>query len=577
MAALRSHQTFHWRLAILAVFFLVLLAALVARVFSLSIIDHRQFALAADRQHQLIEILPSRRGAIYAQDKSGQQHPLAVQQRAYTVVAVPKNIADAPYASEKLAEILGIKRAEITAKLAKEDDPYEIIARRIDEAAAERIRALGMPGVSLVEEARRSYPQEALGANLLGFISYRENEEQGEYGLEREYDGVLKGARGLFEGEKDAKGYWVALGRRILNPPVDGDSLVLTIDSNIQYKAEAELAALMERWQAEQGLALVIEPKTGRILAAAAAPSFNPNEYSRVTDYQRFRLPIVDAQYELGSVLKPITMAAALDAGAVTPKTTYEDTGAVKFGTHTIRNFDGRAYGVQTMSQVIEKSLNVGAVFAQQKLGQERFKDYLRRFGFGTATGVDFPNEVAGNIANLDAGRDIDYATAAFGQGIAVTPLQIASAIGAIANDGVRMKPYIVERIIDSAGNEEVREPVALGRAIEPTAADAITDILVATVEHSFESKAEVDGYRVAGKTGTAQIPLPSGRGYSEEYIHSFVGFAPASDPRFLAFFQLVRPQGNIFASNTLTPAFHNLAEFILAYYDVPPDAPGAR
>ena len=559
----------------LVVFFFVLLAAIAARVFTLAIVEHRRYVLAADRQHQLIEVLPSHRGAIYAVDKTGRRQPLAIQKTVYTLVAEPKNVSDPEALAASVAALLGTDRASLFAKLSREGDSYEILAKNLDGDAAARIRGLNATGITLVEELRRNYPQNDFASSLLGFVRYDADTESGEYGIERQYQSALKGERGFFEGARDAtRGYWVNLGKRILDPPVDGDSVVLTIDPNIQFRVENELKTLMQKWQGESGFALVLEPKTGKILAAASQPSFNPNEYSQVKDYSRFRLPFFDSQFELGSVMKPVTMASAIDAGVVTPKTTYTDLGKISFGRSTISNFDLQARGVQTMSQVVEKSLNTGAVFAAQRLGNERFREYLDRFGFGKKTGVDFPNEAAGDLSNLAAGRDIEYATASFGQGIAVTPVQLAMAIGAIANRGILMKPYLVERILSPSGGEEVRAPVEVGRVIKEETAAAVTDILVATVDNSFENRARIKGYRVAGKTGTAQLPLADRPGYADQYIHSFVGFAPASDPRFLVFLQIVKPTGNRFAANTMTPAFHGIAEFILHYYEIAPDAP---
>lgn len=560
----------------LVAFFFVLLAAIAARVFTLAIVEHRRYADAADRQHQLIEVLPSHRGAIYAVDKTGHRQPLAIQKTVYTLVAEPKNVRDPAALAARIAAILGADRALLLAKLIKKGDSYEILAKSIDEETATTIRGLQAPGITLVEESRRSYPENDFASSLLGFVRYDADTESGEYGIEREYQSALKGERGFFEGERGATGYWVGLGKRILDPPVDGDAVVLTIDPNIQFRVESELKALVEKWRGESGLALVIEPKTGKILAAASQPSFDPNRYAEVRDYARFRLALFDSQFELGSVMKPITMASALDAGVVTPTTTYTDPGTITFGRYTISNFDLAAHGIQTMSQVIEKSLNTGAVFAAEKLGKERYRAYLERFGFGKKTGVDFPNEVAGDLSNLAAGRDIEYATASFGQGIAVTPVQLAMAVGAIANRGVLMKPYLVERIVSPSGGEEAHAPVEVRRVITPETAAAMTDMLVATVDNSFENRAKIKGYRVAGKTGTAQLPLPDRRGYAEQYVHSFVGFAPASDPRFLVFLQIVKPIGNRFAANTMTPAFHGIAEFILNYYEIPPDAPPA-
>lgn len=573
MVHLRLHQSFHWRLAFLTLFFFILFAALAARVFSLTIVQHREFALAANRQHRIAEPILSRRGAIYAQDKNGRLAPLAIQKPSFTLVAVPQDISNPQAAAEALSGLLSLDRPLLLAKLQQEDDPYEIISRKLDAATAENIEALAIPGLRLEEVSRRVYPQGALAASVVGFVNYDDaSGEDGAYGIERQYQSRLKGERGFFEGEKDASGYWVALGRSIMNPPLDGDSMVLTIDQNIQYRLEAELQAALRQWGGESGLAIVLEPKTGRVLALASAPSFDPNGYGAEEDFSVFRMPAIDSQFELGSVFKPITMAAGINERAVTATTTYRDPGTVHLDGFAISNFDGRSHGMVTMTQALERSLNTGAMFVADRLGQERFLDAIRRFGFGEKTGVDFPGEVAGDISNLLARRAVDFATASFGQGIAVTPLQIASAIGAIANGGIIMQPYLVEKILTASGGAIEFWPKEVRRVVSPDAAETVSKMLVSVVKNGFDNRAGVKGYFVAGKTGTALIPRRNERGYSDDVIHTFIGYAPAFDPKFLILLQMVRPQGNRFAANTLSAPFSRLAEFILNYYGVPPD-----
>lgn len=572
MIYLRLHQSFHWRLIFLTVFFFTILVALTARIFSLAIISHRDFVLAAQRQHQLVQVLPQRRGTIFAEDRLGRLQPLAIQKTFFTLVAIPKNISDAGRTSEELSPILNQDRQVLLAKLQKKDDPYEVIGRKIDEETAARVRGLGTVGLQLEEDERRVYPQGPLAASLIGFVNFSEEGEEGAYGIERQFQGYLKGERGFFEGEKDASGYWVALGRRILNPPLDGDSVVLSIDANIQHRVDEELAALLKKWEGESGAALVLEPKTGRIIALASWPSFDPNNYSREKDFSVFRMPVVDSQFELGSVFKPVTMAAGINEGVVTATTTYEDPGSVRVNGFTISNFDGRSHGAQTMTQVLEQSLNTGAMFVGQKLGKERFLQAIQRFGFGVKTGIDFPGEVTGDVSNLGEKRDVDYATAAFGQGIAVTPLQMASAIAAIANHGLLMRPYVVDKIITASGGTIEFKPKEVRQVVSLKTAETVSKMLVSVVRNGYDNRAGVKGYFVAGKTGTANIPRKDGRGYSDDVIHTFVGYAPAFDPKFLILIQMNRPKGNRFAANTLAGPFHNLAEFMLNYYEVPPD-----
>lgn len=572
MAQLESSKSFHWRLVVIIAFFVITFAAVAIRVFSLSIVEHREFVIAAGRQQRVTQALPSLRGSIFTQDKLKNLQPLAAEKTFFSLVAVPKDISDAPQAASAVAAILGMEGADLEAKFSKIGDPYEIVAKKIGDDTAAKIGELKIKGLNLEEEPRRYYPHSELAASIVGFASYKDGEEKGEYGLEKQHDGVLKGEGGFFSGERDKAGYWVALGQRILNPPTNGDNIILTIDTNIQFKVEEEVKALMEKWQAESALALVLEPKTGRIIAAASAPSFNPNEYSKEEDFSVFRLPLFDSQFELGSVFKPVTMAAGINEGVVSASTTYSDPGTVVIKGYKFSNFDQVSHGVQTMTQVLEKSLNTGAYFVASRLGKERFLDAIKRFGFGAKTGVDFPGEVPGNISNLNSARDIEYATASFGQGIAVTPIQMASAIAAIANRGVLMRPYLVEKTVDSNGHELLFEPQEVRQVIKPETSETLTKMLVSAVQNGFENRAGVKGYFVAGKTGTAQIPLEGARGYSEDFRHTFIGYAPAFDPKFLILLQLNRPKGNKFAANTMTPAFHNIAEFILNYYEIPPD-----
>lgn len=560
------------RITLVLLFFLAAVLVLVGRLFVLQIVNHGEYQRIASRQHEFARDLFPERGLIFAQDKSKSFIPLALNQIQKTLVASPEGIEDPTAAAELLAGELDLEKDKLLEKLSKPNDAYEVIAKNLDSKVARNMAEKLLPGMFFEEDRRRIYPHDILAAHILGFVSIEDQTEAGRYGLERYYNENLSGQRGFFQGARDAAGFLVTLGQKIFRPPKNGDNIILTVDYNIQVKAEEVLAKTTEKWKASSGTVLVLEPKTGKILALAAVPSFNPNEFSKVSSYALFLNPLAESIYELGSVVKPITMAAAMEEGTVRPDSTYVDEGEVKIGGYTIKNFDLKAYDVQTMTQVLEKSLNTGIVYAARQLGKEKQYGYLKKFGFGERTGVDLPGEVAGNISNLNAGRDIDYATAAFGQGIAVTPLQLASAIAAIANGGKLMKPYIVDTIVDDSGNEFRNNPEVRREVISPETAEALTKMLVSAVNNGFENRAKIKGYFVAGKTGTAQIPLQDGRGYSDKVIHTFAGFAPAFDPRFLIYLQLNEPQGNRFAANTLTPPFHDLAVYILNYYEVPPD-----
>ena len=557
---------------IVLLFFFVAAFAILIRLFMLQIVHHRTYSNLAAKQHSLVKELSSERGLIFLRDKKGELIPLAFNKTWKTLIAAPKEIENPEEASSFLAKVLERDHYEIAEKLSKKNDPHEIIAKKIDEPLTEKIEKRGIKGIFFEEEKRRLYPQGTMAAHAVGFVSKEVEGEKGRYGLERFYDRELAGEKGFFEGAKDAAGFWIAIAKRIVKPPKNGANLALTLDYNIQLKTEEVLKKIRGKWEASSGNILVLDPKTGRILALAAEPVFDPNEFAKEKDFSIFLNPVIESRYELGSVLKPITMAAGLEEGLVKPETTYNDYGEIKFGSYTIRNFDGKAYYTQTMNQVLEKSLNTGAVYVARLLKHEKHLDYLERFGLNKKTGVDFPGEIAGDLSNLKSGRDINFATASFGQGIAVTPLELAVAIGAIANGGQLMKPHIVEKIIDENGSEKLLEPEVRGRVISKETAETLTKMLISAVRNGFENRAGIKGYFVAGKTGTAQVPRREGRGYSDKVIHTFVGYAPAFDPKFLILLQLNEPKGNRFAANTLTPAFHDLAQYILNYYEVPPD-----
>lgn len=566
------------RINIIFISFLLLFATLASRLLVLQILNHKEYADIAARQHRFVKEVLSERGLIYAQGKNGELIPLTLNKSYKTLSASPKNIKNLEDVIKFIFdnfETETINKEELTNRLSQKDDPYEVILKKIEPEVAERTLKQLPVGVFFEENKTRIYPHNTMAAQLVGFVSKEANDEdKGRYGLERFYDENLLSQAGIFEGTKDISGFWVALGRKIIDPPKNGANLVLSMDYNIQSKAEILLQNARIKWGAISGAVLVLEPRTGKILAMAADPVFDPNAFFKEKSFSVFLNPLVESMYEFGSVLKPITMASGLQEGLIEPSTIYTDSGEIKVGGYTIKNFDGKAYGTQTMSQVLEKSLNTGAAYVAKLLGRERQQEYLKKFGFGQKTGIDLPGEVTGNISNLNFGRAVDFMTASFGQGIAVTPLQLAMAIGAIANEGKLMKPYVVDRIIDDSGGEVKIDPVVVREVISKETAEKLNKMLVSAVRNGFENRAGVKGYFVAGKTGTAQIPAKDGRGYSDKVIHTFVGYAPAFSPRFLVLLQLNEPQGNRFASNTLTPVFHDLAEYALNYYEVPPDEP---
>mgnify|MGYP001599074019 FL=1 len=553
-------------------FFFALFVALGARLFGLQISQHDEYIKIASRQqHMMINSQPDR-GEIFGQDKRGNLIPLVRNRTFKTLALAPKDITDPVAVTSALLENFQFDEKSLAEKIRRTDDPYEVLLRKLDPDQILALAQKRLVGILFEDDRRRIYPASTTAAHLLGFVSKETDVEIGRYGLERYYESLLSGGEASRDDSQHEKGFWDAFALSVREERHDAARIILTVDYIIQTKAEEVLSAARQKWQADSGALIVLEPKTGRILAMAGTPNFDPNEFGKEKDLSVFLNMSVEAMYELGSVIKPITMAAGIEEGVVTPESTYTDRGEIRLAGFTIKNFDERAYGVQTMTQVIEKSLNTGAVHVARLLGPDRQYEYLRKFGFGERTAIDLPGELAGNLSNLDAGREIDFATAAFGQGIAVTDIQLASAIGALANGGRLMKPHLAETIVEASGKELRIEPQLVREVVSPETATALTKMMVSAVRIGFENRAGIKGYFVAGKTGTAQIPKSEGRGYSEEYIHTYVGYAPAFDPRFVILIRLNKPKGNLFAANTLTAPFHDLAEFILNYYEVPPD-----
>lgn len=568
---------------------------LIVRLFIIQIVDSGVYRALASEQREIYRQLFPERGEILIRDrKTGGRVPLATNRDLYLVYADPRLIDNPKEVAEKLAAILGVDKnakckiqnekceedgnneyQQLLDRLSKPDDPYEPLSHGVAEQNVEKIKELRISGIDAVREPVRYYPLERVGAHVAGFVGSDGTANKGRYGIEAAFEKELAGEPGFFEGERDVAGRWIPVGRRTLKEARDGEGVVLTIDRAIQYTACTKLNEAVERHGAKGGSVIVTEVKTGAILAMCGAPDFDPNAYAAEKDVAVFNNPAIFDQYEPGSVFKVITMAAALDTEEVTPETVYEDTGEVRIGTHTIRNSDNKAHGKQSMTAVLEESLNTGAIFAARKVGRERLRDYVERFGFGVQTGIELPGEARGDIRALSERGEIYLATASFGQGIAVTPIQIAAAVGAIANGGTLMKPYIVEQMISADGAVTDYHPQALRQVISERASALLSGMMVTVVEGTHGRRAGVPGYYVAGKTGTAQIPNRDGGGYEPgAHIGTFAGFAPVENPEFVIVTRIDRPEDVRFAESSAAPLFGEIAKFLLQYFEVKPSRP---
>jgi len=525
-------------------------------MFYLQILKNGYYAALARGQHSDYTDERPLRGEIFFQDKFSGSSSAATNKDWQFLYAVPREIEDAASVASTLESFLLDENApldtslgaeEIYEKIKDKDDSYEVIASRIDEDIARAIKDLDIHGIYIKGEKLRYYPQDMLASHVIGFVGYRGSERVGQYGVEGFYD----------------DGYLEA-----------GKSLELSIDYNIQFVLAEKLREAASGLQAEGASGIVIDPTTGEIIALVVIEEFDLNRYWQVESIDIFLNDISQKIFEPGSIFKPFTMAAAINEKVVSPSTKYEDKGKITIGKYTIRNSDGESYGSQSMTNVLELSLNTGAVFVERALGHDKFREYIERFGFGERTGVDLQGEVGGDIRNiLRTSRDINFATASFGQGIALTPIQLVSAFSAFANGGKIMRPHVVKAIINQDGSREIVEGEIVARPISSKTAAQITAMLTSVVENGWGRKASVVGYKVAGKTGTAQVPKEDGKGYSEKTIHSFIGYAPAYNPRFLMLLKIDNPQDINFSADTVAPLFSNIAEYILNYYEIPPDS----
>lgn len=507
--------------------FFGILALIFFRLYFLQVIDYSSFRALADNQHNIFKKLIPERGEIFLKDKDG-LFPIALNREAKMAYAVPQEIDDPQKTSAEIADNLNLNREELLAKFSKEGDLYEVVKNRLSEVEVEKINSLNLKGIHLTDEIYRYYPSSELASQVVGFVGWEEEGLAGKYGVEASFEKRLGGEEGDIFQNRDSSGNWITVGERKITEAKNGESLVLTLDHIVQYETEKILKSAVLQFEAESGSVIVMETMTGRILSMANYPTFNPNEYSQVENMDLYRNPAVSDAYECGSVFKPITMASALDSGRLTPETTYVDSGVVQEAGYSIRNSDLKAYGSQTMTEVLEKSLNTGAIFAEKSLGNKNFLEYLKRFGFGEGTGIELVGEGQGNISNLkNLKSSIEFFTASFGQGITVTPLQLITAYNALANGGILLKPQIVERVIYPDGSDEEILPEEVRRVISQKAALQISQMLRSVVVKGHGKRADVPGYLVAGKTGTAQVASGEKKGYADnQHIGSFAGFA---------------------------------------------------
>lgn len=562
------------RIRFIAVLVMCASLVLMYRLYVVQIVRGANFSERADRQYVRPQEGLFDRGSIFFEDKNGEHISAATIKSGFALVVNPTLLEDSDEVYETLRDVIELDRDAFMSRATKDNDPYEVVAHRLTQEEAANVEALGIEGISLYKEHWRYYPGNDLAAQVLGFVAYKDNERAGRYGVEREYEEVLA---------RDPDTAYVNFFAEVFSNVADillaegerstGD-VVLTIEPSVQVFLEQTLTELRSAWSGKRAGGIIIHPQTGALYAMAVDPDFDLNNFSSVSSPELFNNPLVESIFEMGSIVKPLTMAAGLDSGAVTPRTTYEDRGTITLSGYTISNYDGKARGVVPMQEVLNQSLNTGASFVALRTGNETFAQYMKRFGLGEKTGIDLPGEVGGFIENLNSPRDLEYATAAFGQGIAMTPIATARALSALGNGGTLVRPYVVQKIdYDVAPPHNTDHTIAGRRVIATSTSEEITRMLVHVVDEALlGGTVKLDGYNIAAKTGTAQIPAPDGGYYDDRFLHSFFGYFPAFDPEFLIFLYVQEPVGVRYASETLTMPFMDIVKFLISYYEVPPD-----
>jgi cell division protein FtsI/penicillin-binding protein 2 len=560
----------HARLRVLFALFAVASLLLSARLAYWQTVGRGELlSRATDQVHSDVTV-PAQRGVI--RDRNGAILATTVELRS--LYAIPGQMKDRAgndtraAVAAALAPILG-ERREVLLAAFDSGAEWLFVRRRLPEETASKIAALHLLGLGFEKEPKRLYPNGAVGAQVLGFVS---DDGLGQYGVEGRYDDELAGTPGRLVVARDPANRELALGLRTAVPAKNGDDLTLTIDLSVQNAVERELAALVTREKAVGGAVVVIDPRDGAVIAIGSSPTYDPGRVGTATA-EALRDRAVSWTYEPGSTMKAITVAAALDKGVVTAGTTYEDRGCTTIGGRSLCNAGFRSYGQTNVTQILARSQNAGAVFVAGKLGAPDLNAYLRSFGFGQRTGVDLAAETVGIVRPLAEWYPVDLGTISFGQGISVTPLQLASAYAAIANGGTLYRPYVVAGR-RAADGEHRTAPVRVRRVISDETSATLRTMLTATVDDGIANAAAIKGYSVAGKTGTAQIPSDDGRYVDDAYISSFAGFVPAIDPRMVVVVVLEKPQSKLLGTVPVMNTFKVIATDALRYARVQPDRP---
>lgn len=549
----------------LFIFFTVFFGCVVIRLFYWQILVGDALRAEAGRQYNLSLTIPAIRGRI--SDTGGS--PIAMNQQASLVYAQPKIIENAGIFTALVAPLLHKEDASISAILAIPGRVWVPLAHKVDSDTTGNLAKLNLKGLGFEPEPKRYYPEASMAAQLLGFVGSDQNgADQGYFGLEGYYDRLLRGRDGTIQLQKDVQGSAILVGDTKRIEAEDGRSLTLYVDRTIQNIAEKRLADGMAKYGAKAGTVTIMDPKTGGILAMASSPSYDPRDFSSF-ERELYKNPIVSSFYEPGSTFKVLVMSGAIEEHAVKQDSQINEEGPVSVSDYTIRTWNNQYHGNISIAQILEYSSNVGMVYVQKQLGREKFLKYLHAYGIGNPTGIDLQEESSPELRDDRDWKEIDLATASFGQGIAVTPIQMVRAVAVLANGGWLMEPHVVREIVDASGKKTEIKPKQIRQVIRPATASILTELMITAVDLGEAKWAKPKGYRIAGKTGTAQIPV-AGHYDPKKTIASFVGFAPADNPKFVMLVTLTEPTSSPWGSETAAPLFFNIARDLFTYYSIP-------
>ena len=519
----------------------------------------------ATAQYKLELTIPAERGSIITSDG----YPIVMNKSASLVYVEPKNIENSKVFAQLVSGVLQIEEASVSAMISDSSKMWIPILHKVDEEKIQELKSLNIKGLGFEKEPKRYYPEGSMAAQLLGFVGLDQNgSDVGYFGLEGYYNRELQGKAGSISIEKDVSGAPILVGESVRIEPENGSTMVLWLDRTIQNIVEQKLAEGIAKYGAKEGSVVVMDPATGGILAMASYPSYHPGQYQQF-DKELYKNPIVASAYEPGSTFKALVMGAAIDKGLIKATSIFEEIGPIAVSDYTIRTWNNEYNGPLTMTQVLEHSSNVGMVYVAKLLGIDAFVKYIKNVGFGVPTNIDLEDE-SSPIARSDKDwKEIDLATASFGQGIAVTPLQMVRATAAVANGGWLMEPHMVKKMQDTNNRTIDIKPKKVRQVMSSATSQVVTEMMTSAVDNGEAKWAKPKGYRIAGKTGTAQIPV-AGHYDDKRTIASFVGFAPADKPRFAMLVTLREPSSSQWGSETAAPLFFTIAKDIFLYLGIP-------